>query len=235
MNPSYSRLKRVAPERNGPIRNPLFPPPRPVRTPGGNTRQAGEPAGDAVFGALENGVKTAYSVIDDYLHRGQMAARGMYNDSNTRGFMNDYRGAPGGGFNQWNPLAMLTEQWMTAMKMWTQAWSSFMPPGWPQPPWNPPANEGSGPKISVQVSSARPIEVTANLFPCPDMVDLFSDPLRPEGSQTATIDAVSIVREPGSVRVAVKVPADHPPGRYRGFIRKKSDSSVAGEVIAVIS
>src|SRR5580658_2495127 len=100
MNEFDPRLKRPQPARGGPIRNPIAPP-----------RSSPEPAafaGAAVCGALENGVRTAYAVIDDYMRRGQEAARGIYNDSNRRGPMNENRGNFNGGFNPMNPFASAT-------------------------------------------------------------------------------------------------------------------------------
>jgi hypothetical protein len=86
---------------------------------------------------LENGVRTAYAVIDDYLRRGQETARGLFNDSNRRGYMTDDRVNPGGGFapsggfgpggpfGTMNPMALMT-QWMQVMQAWTQFWFSMM-------------------------------------------------------------------------------------------------------------
>jgi len=86
---------------------------------------------------LENGVRTAYAVIDEYLRRGQETARGLFNDSNRRGYMTDDRVNPGGGFGTgggfgpggpfgtMNPMALMT-QWMQVMQAWTQFWFSMM-------------------------------------------------------------------------------------------------------------
>ena len=224
MSASPTRLKRITPERSGPIRNPIRPMPF-------GADQTARP-GPSPFGTLENGVRTAYAVIDDYLRRGQEAARGIYNDSNRRDDMSDYRGNFG-GYNPWNPLAMLTEQWMVAMRAWTQAMSAMMPGAW-QSPWNPGAFGAPAPKLTVQVSSARPSEVSAVLFPGVEFCELTCDALRPDGATGAPIDPPAISMEPGAVRVSVKV-GDQPAGKYRGSIRKRMDNSPAGEVSVTIS
>ena len=135
MNSSASHRTRTAPERYGPIRSAMATL-RPPRVPG-NPPDVVSAAGSAVFGMLENGVRTAYAVIDDYLRRGQETARGLFNDSNRRGYMTDDRvnpgsgfgtGAgfgPGGPFGTMNPMALMT-QWMQVMQAWTQFWFSMM-------------------------------------------------------------------------------------------------------------
>lgn len=95
---------------------------------------------------VEGGVRTAYSVIDEYLRRGQEAARGLFNDSNMRGPMNQVRGncggytyAPWSGYSQpgvycppGNPMTMMMDQWVTAMRAWTGFWFTCVPPPMPQ-------------------------------------------------------------------------------------------------------
>jgi hypothetical protein len=205
----------MPPERGGPLRNSLGQP----------------PYGPSLCDPLENGVRTAYAVIDDYLRRGQQAAR-TYNDSNRRDDMSDYKGNYG-GYNPWNPLAMLTEQWMMAMRAWSQAWSAMMPGVW-QSPWNPAAPGAPAANITVQVVSARPVEVSANVFPGSDLSGLFCEALHAEAGGAAQIDAPVINVDPVAVRVTVRV-GDQPSGRYRGYIRKRQDGSVAGEVTVTIA
>jgi hypothetical protein len=228
MNQSDSHLKRTTPAQSEPIRNPIAPP-----------RKSPEPvafAGAAVCGALENGVRTAYAVIDDYMRRGQEAARGIYNDSNRRGPMNENRGSFNGGFNPMNPFATATEQWMTAMRAWGQVWSGFVPEAWMQQGMNPFANNGGGAStVSVKVSSARPVEVVAIVNPGPDALQLVSEPLLAQGFPAPPIEPPSIGREAGVLRVSVNVEAQQPAGRYSGVVRKKTDGLIAGELIVVIT
>jgi len=255
MKPPAARQKRTPPEQTGPVRNQFASQPRvasPVSAaetsvppssaamPGtanaGAVRDPITAAGEAVCGVLENGVRTAYSVIDEYMRRGQDTARGIFNDPYMRGNMSDDRGNFPGGFNQANPLAMLTEQWMTAMRPLAQAWSAVLPGMMQQPGMNPFApNVNPAPTVSVKISSTGPVEVTANLYPGLDMAGLVSDPLRAEASAATPIEPAEIVRDPGGVRVSVKVASKQPAGRYRGYIRKKADGSVAGDLMVVVS
>ena len=219
----------MPPKQSGPIRNALVSPP-----PGAREPAAGP--GAAMFGALENGVRTAYAVIDEYMRRGQEAARGMYNNSNRREYMSDYRGNYGGnyggGFNPLNPFAMLTEQWMAAMRAWTEA---FIPGAWGQM-WNPAgyAAQSTAARISIQVSSPRSIEVTANLQPGSEYAPLVCDPLIAEGMVAPPIEDVSVTPQAGRVLVSIKVGAGQPAGRYSAAIRKRADGTHAGALAVVV-
>jgi hypothetical protein len=229
MSASPTRLKRTPPERSGPLRSALRQPPF-VTPPAAG-------CGPSLCEPLENGVRTAYAVIDDYLRRGQQAARIIYNESNRQDDMNDNRGNYGGN-NQWNPLAMMTGQWMSAMCAWTQAWSAMMPGMW-QSPWTPtasgatPASGVPAANITVQVVSTRPVEVSANVYPGSDLSGLYCEALQMEVGAPQRIDAPQIQMEPVALRVTVRV-GDQPAGRYCGYIRKKQDGSVAGEVRVTI-
>lgn len=243
MKSPAARLKLTPPKQTGPVRNWIAPPPQAASqtsaagTSAPGTSPSRDPitaAGAVVCGALENGVRTAYSVIDEYMRRGQDTARAIFNDPNMRGTMSDNRGNYPGGFNPANPLAMLTEQWMTAMQPWTQAWSTFLPM-MQQPGMNPFATTANpAPAVSMKISSASPVEVVANLYPGLDMAGLVSEPLRAEGSAATPIESPEIVRDPGGVRISVKVADKQPAGRYRGYIRKK-DGGVAGDLMVVVS
>lgn len=232
---SSPRVTRTPPERSGPIRNPMSPRPRAASGTGAPSDPIGV-AGAAVFGALENGVRTAYAVIDEYMRRGQETARSMFVDSYRRGPMNDEKNNFGGGYTPWNPMSMFTEQWMMAMRMWGQAWSSFMPPGWAQAGMNPFAfSQSAAPGVSIKVSSASPVEAALKLYPGLDLAGLVAEPLRADEAASPAIEAPSITREPGIVGVNLKIAVGQPKGCYRGNIRKETDKSVVGELIVVIS
>jgi len=186
---------------------------------------------------LESGVRTAYQVIDEYMRRGYEAAGNNQNDPNKRGHMNENR-ANYNWQNPWGPMSQLTEQWMMAMRTWTEAWSAFVPGGWPQQPWNPagPCNPNA-PVVSVQVSSPRPTEVTANLRPGAELMDLVVDALHGEGPQAPSFElsTVSITRELARMRVNVRVGANVPAGSYRGAIRNRADGCIVGDLTVVIT
>lgn len=244
MSPSSPRRKLKTPAQTGPVRNSIAQPPASTTAAAATPRDPFTAAGTAVCGALENGVRTAYAVIDDYMRRGQETARNIFNnDPNRRGTMSDDRGSFPGGVNPANPMAMFTEQWMAAMRAWTQAWSSFAPGAWQQNMMNPFVAPAAANAVSVKIASARPVEVLVNISPnlSPnssfglDPNELVAEPLRAEGSKAAAIDPPVIVREPGKIRVSVKVADKQPAGQYRGVIRRKTDGNVAGDLTVIVS
>lgn len=236
MTTTSTRVKRPEPAQNGPVRSPMASPQR-------SPAEAGTPgeifsaAGAAVCGVLENGVRTAYAVIDDYMRRGQEAARGAFNDPNRRGPMSDDRGNYGGGFNSWNnPMAAMAEQWMMAMRTWSQMWSAYAPPGWQQAGMNPFVYaQGAPAAVTVKLSSARPAEVAVSLQPGVDPSWLICEPLKPAGAGGSPIEGVSIAREGTAIQVGVKIAAKQAPGRYHGYILRKADQGIAGELAVTVS
>ncbi len=198
-------------------------------------------AGAAVCGVLENGVRTAYAVIDEYMRRGQEAARGVFNDPNRRGAMSDSSGNFGGGFNNWNnpmgAMAAMAAQWMAAMQAWSQMWSSYMPPGWQQAAMNPFAFAQGTPAVAVMVklTSARPAEVVVNMNPTADPSGLICEPLRAESGSGVPIGDVTIARDGAVIQVGVKIGDQQAAGKYGGLIRRKTDQGVVGEVMVTVS
>ena len=240
MNPSDPRQKREPPEREGPIRNRLTTPPKTngAATPEGR-QSAPRPdkiAGEALREALECGVRTAYTVIDEYLRRGYDAARSNRDHPDNRGQMHSNRTSQNSWTNPWGPMALPMQQWMTVMRAWADAWSAFVPGGWPQQMWNMASPEcapaAAGPVISVQVSSQRPTEVTATLNPGAEFCLLTVDSLKAEASKPA-LPGISISSAPGSVRIGVPVSEDQPAGKYSGDI--KADGKTVGNLSVVIT
>jgi hypothetical protein len=237
MTMNSSRVKRTPSKQGGPIRNPMAPSQGRAAEPG-NAGEMFTAAGAAVCGVLENGVRTAYAVIDEYMRRGQEAARGVFNDPNRRGPMSDERGNFGGGFNSWNsPMAAMAEQWMTAMRTWSQMWSAYVPPAWQQPGMNPFAY-AQGPAapvaVTVKLSSDRPAEVAVSLQPGIDPSWLLCEPLKPAGSSGTPIEGISIARQGMSIQVGVKIGAKQAPGRYHGYVLRKADQGIAGELTVTV-
>jgi hypothetical protein len=195
-------------------------------------------------GPLERGIRTAYDVIEEYMRRGYEAAGNNQHQSDMRGQMNynrsNYNRSNYNSWqNPWGPMGMITEQWLMAMRTWTDVVSSFVSGCPPQQAWNPAGtchpNEAPVPTVSVEVSSQRPTEVTANLTPCADVIELTADSLHGAGIDAPPIKHVSIAREPGRVRVRVKIAADQPVGFYRGAIRNKADNCPVGELTVRIA
>ena len=240
MNPS-PRLKRTQLKQTGPLRNPMAPP-QPRNVPGGPPPDLFTAAGATVCGVLENGVRTAYAVIDEYMRRGQDAARTIFNDPNRRGFMSDNRSnfpgagySYGGGYPPSNPMAMLAEQWMMMLRMWSNAFSAVAPGQWPMPGANPYSYPGAASvPVTVKIEANRPVELTANVYAGPDGQALMSESLRSDGSGGKTMDGPSVIRDGMSVRVTLKVAEQQPSGTYRGAIRRKSDGFVVGDLIVVL-
>jgi len=219
MSPSSSRRKRVPPEGSGPVRNPIVPPsagrndtPRsPAAAPGAafgavvdeglrTAERLAEISSAAVRGAMECGVQTAYTVIDEYMARGREAASRFQQRPDGRGPMSDDRQNFGGWSTAWGPMSPFVLPWMNAMRMWTDALTMFAPGGGPQQGWNPAAtgyqvpNAAGGaapsagapaPRVSVRVSSQSPAEVTLNVAPYADRMTLVAGPLQLEGRADA--------------------------------------------------
>jgi len=246
MSASAPRQKRVPPARRAPIRNPLVPPRKASASDVGDGPVVDESlhgtspyTSSSAKGPLERGIRTAYDVIEEYMRRGYEAAGNNQHQSDMRGQMNYNRTNYNSWQNPWGPMGMLTEQWLMAMRTWTDVMSAFVSGCPPQQAWNPAGtcrpNEATVPTVSVEVTSQRPTEVTANLSPCADVIELAADSLQAAGFDAPPIKHVSIVREPGRVRVRVRVAADQPAGCYRGAIRNKADTCIVGELTVRIN
>ncbi len=232
MNSTPSPHRRRAPaEQSGPDRTPW--PRAREQTSASAPKDCVSAAGEAVSGVLESGVRTAYAVIDEYLRRGQDTARGIFNDLNMRGSMNNDRqncSGPGYGYTPWNPMAMVAEQLISAMSAWSQAWCSTVP-GFRQPPMNPySSTEDRAESIRLKVTSSSPVEYSASLCPGIDLNCVQSEPLYAQGSGGKEIDPAKLYRDQGKVVMEVNIPAKQLKGTYRGLIRKKTDRTIVGEV-----
>lgn len=219
MRSARPRLKRVNPDRCGPIRNPAQ---RMGATPG--------------WGPVEWGVKTAYTVIDEYMRRGRDAACGFGQHANWRRDMSDNRCGYGGygssnPYAAWGPMWPFLAPWMQAMQAWSCAMSGFVPAPVAQPSWSECATV---PKVSVKVQSKHRTEVTVCVDAGADSARLTADPLKTQKVDEPWLHDVKIEAECGHVRIVVKVPDDQPAGVYRGMIRDGSGCK-RGELIVDIS
>ena len=174
MSPSPDRWKRKQEEQTRPIRNGFAV--RQSSPAPGTSAETGAP-GAAVSGLLEKGVRTAYSVIDEYLSRGQEVARGLFNESNRGGTMSDCKGSypsgypppgygPGPGYyGIWGPMSMMAEQWMTALRTLNYILCGHPPASYwqgPCPPqWQPPASgQPQNPRAQrTDAAAASPAQV----------------------------------------------------------------------------
>lgn len=210
MTPDDRRARREPPERMGPIRNPLTPTPQ--------MSQPGNPFRDA----LECGVRTAYTVIDDYMRRGYEAARSSRDQANRRGNMPDDNQNYGGWNNPWGPMAAPFQQWMYAMQAWMNAWSGFVPGGWPQQMWGtfPGFGGATAPvPVCVEVTAYKPVSVSASvsLSPGAECMNLTLGPVTGE-PPAGTLNEVALAIRQGTVVVVVTVEASQAAGKYHGDI-----------------
>jgi hypothetical protein len=163
------------------------------------------------------------------MQRGYDAARNSQNSSDGKGKMSD-KPNYGGWSNPWGPMSGPMEQWFTAVRAWTEMWSSFAPGGrgsaWQQP-WNTGSAGYSGwaaPPLSVRIVSQRQAEVTANLTPGAEYGSLATD--------VPGLSGVSIFREGGKVCVSLQVETHQAAGHFSGRI--KADGRDVGSLAVTI-
>jgi hypothetical protein len=254
MSPS-DRLKRESPERIRPIRNTLIRGGRPKPVQGSPFRgaeglhvaeQLAAASAGAVQGAVECGVNTAYTVIEEYLHRGREAAsREREQHAKRGGNMNDERFCGNNPFMVWGPMAPLIAPWIQAMQAWACAMTAFAPGAMPRDRWNrygecaPNRYGESSPNVSVQVTSRYRTEVTTTLVPGADYMTLAATELRivdapPETAAAPPLNA-AISSGPGPIQVRLTVPESQPPGRYRGTIVNSANGAHVGTLLVQIS
>jgi hypothetical protein len=133
--------------------------------------------------------------------------------------------------NPWGPMAMPMQQWMSAMRAVTEAWSSMMPGGFPQQMWNAGCAEptaSAAPAVSVRVLSHRRAGVTTkvHLHPGTECEGLTVGTLVSEGSDVP-LDSVSIDVKHGVLQIKVVVMPEQPFGHYIGPI-VTADGRTAG-------
>jgi hypothetical protein len=247
MSPT-ARLRRVPVGRTRPIRNAAVPGGQPAPrsdSPFGvaeglrAAQRLAAVSGSAVKGAVESGVNIAYTVIDEYMHRGEEAASREREHARQRGSMNDDRYNCNNPYMAWGPMAPLIAPWIQAMQAWMSAMSAFAPGGMYRAPWNPYAQTTSSPNVSVRVTSRHPTEVTTTLAPGADAMTLAAAELRivdplPEHAGAPPLNA-SITCGPRPIQVSVSVPDAQPPGRYRGAIVNSADGTQVGTLLVQIS
>jgi len=220
MSSASPRLKRVKPERIGPIRNPA------QRV--GATR---------AWGPVEWGVKTAYTVIDEYMRRGRDAACGFGPHASGRRDMSDNRCGYGysNPYAAWGQMWPFLAPWMQAMQAWSCAMAGFVPAASqcaPQPSWNDCATV---PKVSVNVQGKRCPKITLCVDAGADTVHLDLDALKISNKpEERWLQGIKVQSECGQVSVVGTVPDDQPEGVYRGVIRDSSGRK-RGELTVEIS
>jgi hypothetical protein len=228
MSRTSIRLKRVAPGRKGPIRNPVSQWDSADRYTG--FESARKKKGKASK-SPEGGVRNAYDVIEDYMRRGYEAAFDNQN-SIRRGPMKQDK-ANLNIQTILTPLTQLSDLWLDGMRKWIDVLSAFVPRESETASASAPVHP---PQVTVQVFSDRPTDVSVQLTPGTDEKDLKADSLD-DGPNVPPIKAgnISIKRDnKGNVRILLKVDKDQPAGKYVGAIRVESDHRPVGKIIATI-
>jgi hypothetical protein len=247
---SRNRLKRHAPKRYGPIRNkvmtaaPTASDPSRTSGPGytvgaivdesvKTAMRAVEAADATMRGAVERGVDTAYTVIEEYMLRGRQAAGRNHGSRNGRNDMNDERqnggvstGYQSGGYGggPWNAFNPMMAPWMQLMRMWADNVAAFMPPGMPMDwmnqfipggsAWGVPSARVS---VSLGVASQRPVEVKADIDAGAEYSKLTAEPLIAGDGKGTPLHAY-LECTPGHISVRLTIPPTQPAGRYGGAV-----------------
>ena len=228
-----TRYKITPPERTGPIRNPIMPRGTAGDAPVNGSRASCSTTEDTCGGvqdALECGVRTAYTVIEQYMQRGFDAARNIQDQIYGRGQMRDNKPNFTGWSNPCGPMASPIEQWVTAVRAWTDMWSALVlggtPCGTPQSWMGGMGFAGATPPLVVRVAAhGRQAEVTANLTPAAACGQLTVD--------VPGLDGLSIFRENGKVCVGLQVGPEERNGKYVGII--KADGREVGTLSVTIT
>lgn len=234
-----ARVKREPPERSGPIRqvgmgsssaspagaaDPITP--SSVVDQGLKTARLMARVADAtVKGAVERGVETAYTVVDEYMTRGRNAA-GRRTDGRNGMSQDPQFSTP------WGSSSDLLAPWWQMMRIWAEGMAAFMPGGpGPATAWLNAFVPGGAawagstyqpPRVEVRVSSKSTAVVAVSLHPGADSLQLTTEPLAPAGNARKSSPlGLTFESFPGLVRVNVTVPDDQPADTYTFTIRDK--------------
>jgi hypothetical protein len=243
---SKERIRRPQPGRTQPIRNlsTLF---------GAGPRRA--PEGDGVDDSARDGKRTTslgeavsrsvelgYRVVDDYIQQGQRAAqrlndRSIAPDTITRDvqeltarmaqYASDFLGV-------WFEVLELASAGTATRRAGTTsngtAGAAAAPPPAPPRPAREPSTERT--RVRIEVSSAKPAEVSLDLVPNAGGASLVVHALRAVDPEKPRLADVVLERggrgEPLTLRI--RVPADQPPGVYNGLIIDEQTNRPAGTV-----
>ena len=227
-----ARARRPELERDHPIRHfsCVFREAEPQRA------EAQAPGGDAVSRAVELG----YRVIDEYIRQGQRAAQRLNDRSlgpetiardvqdltaRMSQYASDFLGV-------WFEVLELATAGRLARPGTQDGQTVPTPPPAPTPPRaeRPPAGERT--RVRVDVSSARPAEVSLDLVPDAARRSLVVHALRAVDPDKPRLTDVAL--EPGAhgepLTLRIRVPADQPPGVYSGLLIDEQTNRPAGTI-----
>lgn len=240
------RIKRPRLDRSAPIRDWSGL----LRTPGTDANGTGggeeAPRADDV---IVRSVELGYRVIDDYIKRGQAAARRMQHGTYGAGDMaRDVQGVAGQLVRSATDLA---GAWAEFFALTTRDGNSAAPRnGSPvdaaprdtaqtaaaeAPSAVPAESVAAAPplRIRLAVAAARSVETALDLRPVPSDHALVVHALRGPGA--AKIADVRVEAADGSAVIRVGVPADQAAGVYTGLVFDDSTNLPAGEISVVVS
>lgn len=230
------RVKRPSLERRAPIRgwSGL------LHAPGADTNGAADgkesPRADDV---IVRSVELGYRVIDDYIKRGQAAARRMQHGTYGAGDMaRDVQGVAGQLVRSATDLA---GAWAEFFALTTrdgngaQARNGSSGDAAAEEPTAAPAESvAAAPplRIRLAVAAARPVETALDLRPVPSDHTVVVHALRGPGA--AKITDVRVEAAGGSAVIRVGVPTDQVAGVYTGLVFDDSTNLPAGEISVVV-
>jgi hypothetical protein len=205
---------------------------RPVSEPNGEPPAEG--AG-RLEGVVARSVELGYRVIDDYIRRGQEAARRLSHGAYGAGaFASDVESVTGQLTRSAADFAgAWTEFFALASRDSAASAEAPVPPAEAIPPTARASTERL--RVRLRVAAKRPVESMLELPSLPADATLLVHTLRATPPATDRIDGVRVERsDAGSIVIHVGVPADQPPGRYRAAVIDETTNVAVGELNIVV-
>jgi hypothetical protein len=225
------RLRREDPARTAPIRNWSTLYRRSdswdLREPSERPKAAGDTAGGGSWNdVVSHGVELGYRVIEEQIRQGQRLAEKLNRRSYDRGAMgSDLREVADRVWRYYTDLGGLWVEFLSSfagdsdlVRRLFGAWQ----------PSNPAATNGAT-AVSIEVSCARPANVTLDLQPHSEGMRLVCQELRSLDAWKPPLSDVAFEPRPGGrVSLRIRVPEGHPPGTYTGAIIDRDSSDARG-------
>ena len=180
-------------------------------------------------------VELGYRVIDDYMRRGQEAARRLRNGTYGPGALaSDVESVTG---QLTRSAADLAGAWTEFFALMGRDGAAFAEPPAPPADATPPTAPASTERLRVRLRAAakRPVESMLELPALPADATLVVHALRATPPATGRIDGVRVERsDANTVVIHVGIPADQPPGRYRAAVIDETTNIAVGELNVVV-
>ena len=240
--PPIERITRPIPERTGSIRSWSAL----LGAAAARSGDAGTPGGATLGGVVSRSVEVGYRVVDEYLRHGQRVAERLGDRSLTPGTMvQDFQ----------ELTARMARYASDLMDVWFQlielaaagrgaphrpsgdrgAPADPAPPRAPEPPAAGSTGRDShdgegGTRVSVQIASLQPAEVTLDLRPGSTGLPLIVHALRAAEPDKPRLTEIALepASEDGVRRLRIRIPPEQPPGVYNGLVIDERTSRPAG-------